>query len=49
LAAFDTSDKLAPIAEQSTLAMLAAFGWSGILYRSSDLAARADRSERLAT
>jgi hypothetical protein len=48
LAAFDASDELASIAEQSTLAMPAAVGWPGVVYRSSDLAARAERSERLA-
>jgi WbqC-like protein family len=45
---FDRTDHLALIAEQSTLAMLNALEWPGVVYRSSELAARTGRSERLA-
>lgn len=45
---FNTTDSVAKIAEVSTLAMLERLGWQGEVVRSSDINARAGRSERLA-
>ena len=45
---WDRSDRLSDIAETSTRAMLHAMGWTGTVYRSQDLSARAGRSQRLA-
>ncbi|WP_079182090.1 WbqC family protein [Streptomyces yunnanensis] len=45
---FGTTDRTADIAESSALALLASVGWQGEVVRSSDLPARAGRSQRLA-
>ncbi|MGW0467963.1 WbqC family protein [Streptomyces sp. NPDC003027] len=45
---FDSTKRTASVAEASTLALLAAVGWSGTVVRSSALTARAGRSTRLA-
>ncbi|AJC57469.1 WbqC-like family protein [Streptomyces sp. 769] len=45
---FGTTDRTADIAEASAYALLALLGWQGEVVRSSDLSARAGRSQRLA-
>jgi len=45
---FASSERLADVAEHTTAEMLRLVGWPGVIYRSSDLAARSGRSERLA-
>lgn len=42
------SDRLAELSEASTLALLRALRWTGLTYRSSELAARPGRSQHLA-
>ena len=44
---FDSTDRVADIAEASTLAMLTALGWKGIVLHSLHLEARQERNERL--
>ncbi|HKS46542.1 MAG TPA: WbqC family protein [Amycolatopsis sp.] len=48
LAALEVSDRIADVAETSTLALLSALGWPGTVVRSSTLDARCGRSVRLA-
>ncbi|MFF8367358.1 WbqC family protein [Streptomyces lydicus] len=45
---FDTTDKTAEVAEESTRILLNLLGWTGHILRSSDLPARPGRSQRLA-
>ncbi|MEK2476556.1 WbqC family protein [Streptomyces noursei] len=45
---FGTTDRTADIAESSAHALLTSVGWHGEVVRSSDLPARAGRSQRLA-
>jgi WbqC-like protein family len=45
---FAHSDRLTEISEASTLALLRALGWTGAVYRSSELMARPGRSQHLA-
>lgn len=44
----DATSRLAPIAEASTVALLALLGWKGTVVHSSSLTARPGRSQRLA-
>ncbi|MFE2724070.1 WbqC family protein [Kitasatospora sp. NPDC059327] len=44
---FDTTDRTAQITEASTVLLLDELGWSGRVVRSSDLAARVGRTQRL--
>ncbi|WP_424534243.1 WbqC family protein [Sphaerisporangium viridialbum] len=48
LTQFETTDRLADVAEASTQLLLRAVGWTGQIIRSSDLPSRNGRSERLA-
>lgn len=48
LSALGTTDRLADVAEVSTLALLRLVGWRGQVVRSSDLLARTERPARLA-
>lgn len=45
---WNTSDRLSEVAETSTLAMLRALGWTGVMRRSRDIPACLGRSQRLA-
>jgi len=48
LATLDTTDLLADLSEASTQALLTLTGWRGTVWRSSDLTARTDKSQRFA-
>lgn len=45
---FENTDRVADLARTSTVALLAALGWSGEVLESSTIPTRRDRSERLA-
>jgi uncharacterized SAM-binding protein YcdF (DUF218 family) len=47
-AAVASCAKVAEVSERTTIALLNAIGWRGRIFRSSDIAARTGRSERLA-